>query len=166
MGDASSVACVTLINMSHTGTHDRPRWVGIDYGKKRVGIAIADPLRLFAQPLGTFPPREALSKLKELDRAEGIERAIVGWPLMPDGDEGTATREVGKFIERIRKALPSVQVVRWDERYTSVLAVEKIREAGPNRRWGRNKGRIDAAAAAILLQEFLDDVGSRDADSA
>lgn len=127
---------------------------------KRVGLAIADPLHLFAQPLGTYSPAEAISRLKELDRAEGLELAVVGWPLMPDGSEGAATESVGRFIEKLSRNLPGLEIVKWDERYTSEVAAEKIREAGPNRRWGRTKGRIDTAAAAIILQEYLDDVAS------
>ncbi len=145
-----------------TGEHGNARWVGIDYGTRRVGIAIADPLRLFAQPLGTFSPAEALARLVALHQEEGLELAVVGWPLLPDGSEGDATEAVAVFIERLEAAVPGIQVARWDERYTSVLAAEKIREAGPNRRWGRNKGRIDTAAAAIILQEYLDDVSSND----
>ncbi len=147
--------------MAEDVSSGRPRWVGIDHGMKRVGIAVADPLRIFAQPLGTFSPPEALSRLKKLNEEVGVELAVVGWPLLPDGAEGTATEAVNRFIKRLVSTLPRVEVVRWDERYTSAVAAEKIREAGPNRSWRRNKGRVDSAAAAIILQEYLDERASR-----
>ncbi|MDH3428277.1 MAG: Holliday junction resolvase RuvX [Gemmatimonadota bacterium] len=133
------------------------RWVGVDYGKKRVGIAVADPLRMFAQPLGTYSQAEALQRLREIDEADGLDLVVIGWPLMPDGEEGLATELVAGYIKRISKALPNSMIVKWDERYTSAVAAEKIREAGPNRKWRRNKGRVDSAAAALILQEYLDD---------
>jgi putative Holliday junction resolvase len=69
---------------------------------------------------------------------------------------------VAGFIEQLAGVLPSVRIVKWDERYTSEMAVEKIKEAGPNRRWARRKGRVDTAAAAIILQEYLDAVASQE----
>jgi len=141
-------------------TSERPRWVGIDYGRKRVGLAIADPLRIFAQPLGTYSPTGAVTALRALDESDGVELVVIGWPLLPDGEEGEATREVAGFIKTLEHAFPSVRVVKWDERYTSELAAEKVREVGPNRKWGRSKGRIDAAAAAIMLQEYMEAVAA------
>ena len=137
-----------------------PRIVAVDYGKKRVGIAVADPLRLFAQPYGTYAPAEAVAALQKLQAEEGIETLVVGWPLLPDGSEGAATEWVRAFIGRLRKALPGVAIVRWDERYTSVRAKEAIRAAGARRKARRDKARVDAAAAAILLQEYLDAGGA------
>ncbi len=133
------------------------RHVGVDVGQKRVGIAISDPLAMFAQPVGTFSPSQATHELQRIDRMEGIDTLVVGWPLLPDGSEGEATRSVDRYIRSMRAAVPGAQLVRWDERWTSELAKEKIREAGKKRRWSNTKGRVDAAAAAIMLQEFLDD---------
>ncbi|WP_457654264.1 Holliday junction resolvase RuvX [Rhodocaloribacter sp.] len=133
-----------------------PRIVAVDYGKKRVGLAVADPLRIFARPFGTFAPEEAVAALQRLHADEGIETLVVGWPLLPDGSEGEATVWVQAFIERLRAALPGVAIVRWDERYTSVRAKEAIRAAGARRKARRDKARVDAAAAAVLLQEYLD----------
>ncbi len=137
-----------------------PRLVAVDYGKKRVGLAVADPLRIFARPFGTFAPGEAVAALQRLHADEGIETLVVGWPLLPDGSEGEATTWVQAFIERLRAALPGVEIVRWDERYTSVRAKEAIRAAGARRKARRDKARVDAAAAAILLQEYLDAGGA------
>lgn len=135
----------------------RPRIAAVDYGTKRVGLAISDPLRLFAQPFGTFPPDAAVEALRALHRDEGIETIVVGWPLTPDGEEGAATRRVEPFFNRLRNAFPGVDVVRWDERYSSARAKEAIRAAGAGRKARRDKGRVDRAAAAVVLQEYLDE---------
>ncbi|MEM1095059.1 MAG: Holliday junction resolvase RuvX [Bacteroidota bacterium] len=133
-----------------------PRLVGIDYGHKRVGLAVADPLRMFAKALATVPTRAAVQTLAELDEREGVEAVVIGWPLLPDGSEGDATKKVGAFIKRIQKALPTVAVVRMDERYTSEEAKAVVRMSTAKRKHRRERGRVDAAAAALILQRYLD----------
>lgn len=132
------------------------RIVGVDYGRKRVGLAVADPLRMFAQPFGAYNPREAVDVLRKLHRDEGLETIVVGWPLMLDGSEGDATRVVQEFVNRLRNALRDVVVVKLDERYTSEIAHDLVREARGGRRVEKRSGDVDAAAAAIILQDFLD----------
>ena len=82
------------------------RIVAVDYGTKRVGVALADPLRLFAQPYGTFSQDEALARLRTLHAEEGLAVVVVGWPLTEAGQEGAATQRVQQYINRLRKALP------------------------------------------------------------
>jgi putative Holliday junction resolvase len=132
------------------------RIVGVDYGQKRVGLALADPLRIFAQPWTTVPPREALQALRRLQQKEGLDVVVVGWPLTPDGDEGEATERVERFIGALRRTLGQVTVVKWDERYTSEEAKALIRQGARPRTPRQARGRIDAAAAALILQEYLD----------
>jgi putative Holliday junction resolvase len=134
----------------------RPRVVAVDYGTRRVGLALADPLRVIAQPYGTYAPEAALQVLQRLHAEEGIETLVIGWPLTEAGTEGEATRRVERFIRRLRRLLPGVQIVRWDERYTSELAKERLREVGGPRKKRRDKGRIDQMAAVIILQEYLE----------
>ena len=128
------------------------RIVAVDFGTRRVGLAIADPLHLFAQPLDSCSPGHAAVRLKELHERETIEVVVVGWPLMEDGSEGEATRRVDAYISRLSKMLRGVKFVRWDERYTSEEAKDRLR--GRLRRG--DKGRVDMAAAGIILQEYLD----------
>lgn len=132
------------------------RIAAVDYGKKRVGIALADPLRMFAQPVGTYDPRTAVEQLDRIRAEQGLETVVVGWPLMPDGSEGEATRRVQEYVNRLRNALPGVDVVRWDERYTSEIASTLMRESRPRRRPRKQEGSHDAAAAAVILQDYLD----------
>lgn len=137
-------------------TPHRPRIVAVDYGTKRVGVAVADPLRLFAQPFGTFPPDAAVEALHTLRAEDGIETIVVGWPLTPDGEEGKAVERVRPYFNRLRNAFSGTEVIAWDERYSSERAKEAIRATGAGRKARRDKERVDRAAAAIILQEYLD----------
>lgn len=131
------------------------RIVGVDVGTKRVGIAVADPLQLFAQPHGTFSPEEALDTLQSLDEDEGTDVIVVGWPLTEEGEEGDAVEMVEAYIERIEAVLPAAEVVRRDERHTSQIAKDLLRDAGVKQPGRYDKGRVDAAAAAVILQDYL-----------
>ena len=132
------------------------RVVGVDVGTKRVGIATSDPLRLFAQVEGTYAPDEALDILSALKSEEGIDVVVVGWPLTEEGEEGEATEMVEAFVERLHETLGGVPVERRDERYTSKMAKDLLRRAGVSQPGRYDKGRVDAAAAAVILQDYLD----------
>ncbi len=131
--------------------------MGVDYGARRVGLAVADPLGLFAHPLGTFSPDEAVERLRALREAEGIAAVVVGWPLTPEGEEGAAVARVRPFANRLRKALRGVEVVPFDERDSSARASAALAEGGARHVARRDRGRIDAAAAAVILQDYLDE---------
>lgn len=132
------------------------RIVGIDVGTKRVGVAVADPLHLFAQTHGTYAPDEALETLQSFEEERGIDVLVVGWPLTEQGEEGDATEMVRAFVDRVRDALGDVQVVRRDERFTSEIAKDLLQRAGVSQPGRYDKGRVDAAAAAVILQDYLD----------
>lgn len=133
-----------------------PRIVGVDFGLTRIGIAIADPLRIFATPFGTFGRKDAIEALSRIRESDGLELIVLGWPLRLDGTEGETVVHVRKFERQLNGALPKVRVVRWDERYTSTIARQAIIDAGGTRSSRREKGRLDAGAAAVLLQSYLD----------
>jgi putative Holliday junction resolvase len=132
-----------------------PRLVAVDYGTRRVGLAITDPLGLFAQPYGTFSPDAAVEAILSLHAEQRIARVVIGWPLTPEGDEGPATERVQHYINRLARRLPGVPIEKLDERGSSRRAVEALVEAGFGRKKRRNKARIDAASAVVLLQDFL-----------
>ena len=134
--------------------HGHPRIVSVDYGTRRVGLSIADPLRMFAQPLDTCSPTSAVEKLVAIHQREKIDVIVIGWPLKEDGSEGSATRRVNEYIRRLLNQMPDVDIVRWDERYTSEEAKEMLR--GRSYRGGR--GSVDQVAAGIILQEYLDSI--------
>lgn len=137
----------------------RPRLAGVDYGTRRVGIALTDPLRMFARPVGTFGPGEALDVLVRLHADEGLEAVVIGWPLLHDGAEGAAVDRVRPFVGRVRKVLPGVRVELQDEHGSSRRAMAGLVEAGASRGRRRQRGVLDAAAACVILQDWLDEHG-------
>lgn len=135
----------------------RPRLVGVDYGTRRVGVAVADPLRLFARPLGVYRPGESLGVLAALHEAEGIETVVVGWPLLVDGAEGRAVDRVRPFVGRLKKAVPGVAVALQDEHGSSKRALAGLVEAGVRR--AQRRATLDAAAACVILDDWLAEHG-------
>ena len=133
----------------------RPRVAGVDYGARRVGIALADPLRLFARPLGVYAPGEALRVLARLHETDGLETVVVGWPLLHDGTEGAAVDRVRPFVGRLKKATPGATVKLQDEHGSSRRALAELVEAGARKR--RRRQPLDAAAACVILQDWLDE---------
>jgi putative Holliday junction resolvase len=119
---------------------------------------MADPLRLFAQPIGTFGPAEAIERLKAWHASDPIATVVIGWPLAADGTEGPATQRVRPYVERLRKALPGAEVVIVDERDSSLRAAEALVAGGSRNVSRRDPGRIDAAAASLILQDYLDEL--------
>ena len=119
-------------------------------------MAISDPLGIFSQPVGAFGDADAFERLAKLHESDGITAMVVGWPVLPDNTEGEMVERVRIFVKRLRKRFPNVEIIPWNEEFTSELAKELIAsgERPSLRKTGR--GRIDAAAAAIILQEYLD----------
>ena len=133
-----------------------PRTLGVDVGTRRVGLAVADPLGLSASPLATFAPDEALREIHRIAETDGLARLVVGWPLTLDDQEGEAVDRVRPYVARLQKAFPETEVHLQDERYSSRRGVDAMVALG-TRRSRRGKGFVDAAAAAIILQDFLDE---------
>lgn len=134
------------------------RTIGVDYGTKRVGLAIADPLMMFAQPVGTYPPNEALDVMHRIQQDEGLDRVVVGWPLQEDGSKGKATERVQQYVNRIRKLAPDAEIILQDEWNSSEKAKELIRQSERPSMRSSGKGRIDTAAAGIILQDYLNEL--------
>jgi putative Holliday junction resolvase len=128
------------------------RTLGLDYGERRVGVAVSDPTDSFAQPLETVKSSETLERIAELVNEYEVHRIVVGLPLQMDGRAGAQAERTREFGERVagRTGLP---VEYLDERLTSVEAKRVLAEAGGKP--GRNRDRVDRVAAAILLGTFL-----------
>lgn len=135
------------------------RIMGVDYGRRRVGVAMSDASGILATPLTTLQRRAGkrppVTRLLELAARHGVGRAVLGLPLDPDGGESEWTAEVRTFAAQLadRGGFP---VELQDERYSSAEAEARIRSAGLPRKKKEDKGRVDAAAAAIILQDWLD----------
>lgn len=134
----------------------------MDVGQKRYGLAQSDPTRTIASPVGTYHLEDLLGKLREIVARETIEILVVGWPLNMDSAESEATERVQAFITTVERRFPAIKVVKFDERFTSVMAQRSIREAGLTKKKRQEKGLVDTVAAVILLQEYLQkDVGRK-----
>ncbi|MDX1640493.1 MAG: Holliday junction resolvase RuvX [Balneolaceae bacterium] len=133
------------------------RILGVDVGSKRVGLARTDLLRTNANPFGTFPPDESIKEIERQVEDEGPVKAIVvGWPLTPQGDPTDATELVVNYINSLKKKFRDIKIYKMDERYTSRQAMKLMVDAGVPKMKRREKGRVDQAAAALILQEFME----------
>ena len=132
------------------------RTIGIDYGSARVGVAVSDPLGIFASPLETVPSAKIIDYLQSYAVSETVERFVVGWPLNLNGEPAQAAADVEAFLKRLRKAFPQVPVELEDERFTSVLAHRAMIDGGMKKSERRDKNSVDRISAAIILQSWLD----------
>ena len=137
------------------------RIVGIDYGRKRTGIAATDPLHIIASGLETVATGEVEKWLEQYIAVEPVERIVVGCPIMLDGSESaTMTRYVQPFVNRLKNKYPDISVEIFDERYTSKLAVRAMIDGGMKKKDRRDKANIDKLSATILLQSYLEGMKS------
>ncbi|MDD6506305.1 MAG: Holliday junction resolvase RuvX [Prevotellaceae bacterium] len=133
------------------------RILSIDYGKKRTGIAVTDPLQLIAGGLATVSTSELFEFLARYVAQEQVERIVVGKPMQPNGSPSENMARVEQFVARWRKQYPSIPIEYYDERYTSVLAHRTIIESGIRKKERRdNKGLVDTISATILLQDWME----------
>ncbi|MEX0771836.1 MAG: Holliday junction resolvase RuvX [Balneolales bacterium] len=136
--------------------NDIKRVYGVDVGLKKVGLAQSDKLAIIASPIGTYSQSEAIERIKTAVVQGEIRKAVVGWPVSLKGDEGKSTEMVTSFIGSLKKKVPGIEVIKLDERFTSKVAQQYILESGAKKKKRQDKKIIDAVAAAILLQNYLD----------
>jgi putative Holliday junction resolvase len=132
-----------------------PRILAIDYGLKRTGIAVTDPLQIIATGLTTIESPKLIEFLKAYFKKEAVEKIIIGEPKNLDDSDTHATAPVRNVIEKIKKAFPVIPVDKPYERYTYKLAVMSFIDMGLKKKQRRNKAIIDEIAATIILQEYL-----------
>ena len=132
------------------------RIVGIDYGKKRVGVAVTDPLGIFASALDTVHSAKIIDYLKIYASKENVVRFVVGYPKNMNGMPSEAAKDVDIFLKHLAKAFPDIPVTLEDERFTSVLAHRAMIEGGMSKKDRMNKESVDKISAAIILQSYLD----------
>lgn len=132
------------------------RIVGIDVGTKWVGLARTDLLKTVANPIGTYHVDDVFDALKEQVESENIEKIVVGWPLTPEGEEGRAIKMVQEFLTKLEAKFPDIEVAKIDERYTTKEAVRAMVEAGVPKMKRRKSDRVNQAAAAIILQKYIE----------
>ncbi|MDR3350992.1 MAG: Holliday junction resolvase RuvX [Prevotellaceae bacterium] len=132
------------------------RIVGIDYGRKRVGLAVTDPLHLFATALDTVAAANVIAFLKQYAEKEPVERFVVGYPKDLDNSPAAAARDVDIFLQQLQKHFPAIPVTLSDERFTSKMAFRAMIDGGVKKMKRRNKGTIDKVSATLILQGYLD----------
>jgi putative Holliday junction resolvase len=129
--------------------------MAIDYGLKRTGIAVTDPLQIIANGLTTVETPRLLTFLKDYCARESVELIIVGDPRNLDDSPTHATPHVQRFLRQLKNAFPSIPVLTVDERYTSKMASRAMIEMGMKKKQRRDKSLVDEIAATIMLQEYL-----------
>lgn len=135
------------------------RTIGIDYGSARVGVAVSDPLGIFASPMETVPSAKIIEYLQNYaSSGETIVRFVLGYPLNLNGSHAAAAADVDKFIPKLQKAFPDVPIALEDERFTSVLAHRAMIDGGMKKSDRRDKNSVDKISAALILQGYLDKI--------
>lgn len=131
------------------------RILSIDYGKKRTGIAVTDPLQIIAGGLATVSTSELFDWLKDYMAKEPLERIVIGEPRQPNGQPSENMERVKEFVNRWRKAVPDVPIELYDERFTSVLAHQAMLAGGLKKKARQDKALVDEVSATILLEDYL-----------
>lgn len=131
------------------------RILSIDFGKKRTGLAVSDPLKIIATGLATVDSNELIGYLKKYMIEEPVERIVIGYPLNMDGSSTDATPLVDKFIRKFANVFPDMPVEKVDERFTSKFASQEIHKMGLKKKYREEKALIDEVAAVMMLQEYL-----------
>lgn len=133
------------------------RALAIDYGTKRTGIAVSDPLRIIATGLDTVHTDDIFTYLEKYCQEEPVTTFVVGEPLHMDGNPAQIHHMVVGFVRKLQKLFPKTEVVMQDERFTSENAKEVIRQSGVGRKKRRDKSLIDKISAVLILQDYLEE---------
>lgn len=131
------------------------RILSIDYGRKRTGLAVTDPLQIIAGGLVTVSTSELFDWLKDYISSEEVERIVIGEPLQPNGSPSENWQRVKQFVARWRKAVPQVPIELYDERFTSVLAHQAMLDGGLRKKARQDKALVDEISATIILQDYM-----------
>ena len=129
--------------------------MGIDYGRKRTGVAVTDPLQIVAGNLATVPTHTLMQFIKDYLAHEVVDRIVVGKPTQLNGQPSESMKFITPFVDRLKKELPDMPVVMYDERFTSTIAHQAMIDGGMKKSDRRDKSRVDAIAATIILNDYL-----------
>jgi len=131
------------------------RILSIDYGKKRTGLAVTDPLQLIAGGLATVSTSELFQWLQAYITREPVERIVIGEPRQPNGQPSENMARVEQFVNRWRKAIPEIPIDYFDERFTSVIAHQAMRDGGLRKKARQDKALVDEISATIILEDYM-----------
>ncbi|MGD9992366.1 MAG: Holliday junction resolvase RuvX [Salinivirgaceae bacterium] len=132
------------------------RILAIDYGRKRTGIAVTDPLQLIANGLTTVPSHEVLKFLKDYLQKEPVEAFVVGYAKQMDNSDSESMQYITPFVKQLSKHFPQIPVYNIDERFTSKMAFQTMIDGGLKKKQRQNKALVDTISATIILQSFME----------
>ncbi len=132
------------------------RILGIDYGTKRIGLAITDPLQIFASPLITVGPDEFDLFLSDYMKKTEIDEFVIGYPVKMNNQPSETVKFINPFIKKLKRTYPEKYVHLIDERFTSSIALKAMIDGGVKKKERQNKAMVDKISASIILQSFLD----------
>lgn len=133
-----------------------PKIVALDYGSKRVGVAISDPENKIAFALTTISTELVLKYIIDLVAAEKTSLVVIGFPVNLDGSLNEISNEINVFINKLSQKIPEIIIEKYDERFTSVIAKKTILNSGIGKQKRQNKSLVDKVSATIILQSYLD----------
>ncbi|MBQ1610395.1 MAG: Holliday junction resolvase RuvX [Muribaculaceae bacterium] len=131
------------------------RILGIDYGRKRTGIAVTDPLQIVANSLATVPTHTLLDYIKNYVAQEAVEAIVIGQPTQLNGQPSESMRYITPFVKKLQKEMQQMPVIMYDERFTSTIAHQAMLDGGMKKSDRQDKNRVDAIAATIILNDYL-----------
>lgn len=132
------------------------RLLGLDVGRKRTGIAVTDPLRIIPSGLGYASTGEIPDRVRSYCAEEEVDAIVVGLPKQADNTPSESEKYITPLVNRLRKLLPEMPILRYDERFTSVIANRTLLQSGMGRMKRREKGLVDEISAVIILRDFLE----------
>ena len=132
------------------------RIMAIDYGRKRVGVAVTDPMQIIAGGLATVPAHQIIDFIQQYVAKEAVETIVVGLPKQMNNQPSESMRYIQPVVATLKKKIPQIPVVFYDERFTSVLAHKAMLEGGLKKKDRQNKALVDEISATIILQDYLE----------
>lgn len=134
------------------------RILAIDFGRKRTGLAVTDPLRITANPLITIPTHTLEEWLKDYFTKETVDEVVIGHPYQMNGEDSESMQYIQPFINRFKKVFPDIPLKEYDERFTSVIAYQAMIAGGMKKSQRQDKAVVDKIAACIILEGYLDSI--------
>ena len=131
------------------------RILAIDYGRKRTGLAVTDPLRITANPLLTIETKNLIQWLTDYFAKEVVDEVVIGHPTQMNGQESESMNYIRPFMGLFRKTFPAMPLIMYDERFTSVLAHQAMIAGGMKKKTRQDKAQVDKLAACIILEDYL-----------
>ena len=132
------------------------KYIGIDYGQKKIGLSVTDDNKVFAFPLETVKNIDFFDFIFDFTKENNVDKFIVGKPIRMSGENSEIESEIIKFIKKLEKKFPNIPIVRFDERFTSKIATKSILSAGAKKKLRSNKEIVDKISATIILRDFLE----------